>query len=324
MAKKSRAGAVRRSSKAPAAGSGGHGRKALQGRGPTPKAEDRPGHVRYQGKSSSQGASRGGGRPTVHKSRGVQLIFGRNAVLEALRARVPVSKLIVAEHVDMDARLRDVLDIASHRNIAVVRVPRPELDRITGPEAVHQGIAMQVPPYRYARLEGLLQAAADRGTAPLIVALDGVTDPRNLGAIIRSVAAFGGTGVLLPERRSVGVTAAAWKTSAGAALRVPVAMVPNLNQALKELRRDGLFILGLDGHGDTPLPSLRIAAEPLALVVGSEGKGISRLVAENCDQVVSIPIAADTESLNAGIAAAVSLYAISTARAQAQDGAGPD
>ena len=147
------------------------------------------------------------------------------------------------------------------------------------------------------------------------MALDGVTAPRNLGAIIRSVAAFGGQGVIVPQRRSVGGNSAAWKTSAGAAARVPVAMASNLTQTLKALKARGVFVVGLDGDGEVQLPGLELAARPLVVVVGSEGKGLSRLVTENCDAVVSIPISAATESLNAGIAASVSLYEIAKLRA---------
>jgi len=150
---------------------------------------------------------------------------------------------------------------------------------------------------------------------PLLVALDGITDPRNLGAIIRSVAAFGGNGIILPQRRSVGVTAAAWKTSAGAAARMPVALAANLNQTIKEYKRRGVFVVGLDGDGDVSLPNFQLFDKPLLIVVGSEGKGLSRLVQENCDQVISIPISEVTESLNAGIAASVALYQITALRA---------
>jgi 23S rRNA (guanosine2251-2'-O)-methyltransferase len=161
----------------------------------------------------------------------------------------------------------------------------------------------------------MLDLILSRGQKPLFVALDGITDPRNLGAIIRSVAAFGGQGVILPQRRSTGVTASAWKTSAGAAARVPVALAANLNNTLKEFKKRGVFVVGLDGGGSMSLPEFDLATEPLLLVVGSEGKGLSRLVTENCDAVLSIPIARDTESLNAGIAASVSLYEISKRRA---------
>src|SRR5690606_5011308 len=145
------------------------------------------------------------------------------------------------------------------------------------------------------------------GQVPLFVALDGVTDPRNLGAIVRSVAAFGGQGVVVPQRRSAGMTASAWKTSAGAAARTPVAMAANLNSTIKEFKKRGVFVLGLDGGGDMSLHALSLATEPVLVVVGSEGKGLSRLVTETCDAIVSIPISSATESLNAGIAASVTL-----------------
>ncbi|MBT5848540.1 MAG: 23S rRNA (guanosine(2251)-2'-O)-methyltransferase RlmB, partial [Micrococcales bacterium] len=173
---------------------------------------------------------------------------------------------------------------------------------------------LQVPPYNYKDPNELLDRALSASTLPLIVALDGITDPRNLGAIIRSVAAFGGNGVILPQRRSVGVTAAAWKTSAGAAARMPVALAANLNQTIKEYKRRGVFVVGLDGDGDVSLPKFDLHDKPLLVIVGSEGKGLSRLVQENCDQIVSIPISQATESLNAGIAASVALYQISTLR----------
>jgi 23S rRNA (guanosine2251-2'-O)-methyltransferase len=160
----------------------------------------------------------------------------------------------------------------------------------------------------------LLDYIEGRGEVPLFVALDGITDPRNLGAIIRSAAAFGGHGIIVPQRRSVGVTAAAWKTSAGAAARLPVAMASNLNQTIKAFKDRGVFVIGLDGDGDMTLPQIDISDRPLLIVVGSEGKGLTRLVTENCDAIVSIPIGAATESLNAGIATSITLYEIAMRR----------
>jgi 23S rRNA (guanosine2251-2'-O)-methyltransferase len=193
---------------------------------------------------------------------------------------------------------------------------RPELDRLTGPDSVHQGLALKVPPYEYAHPTELLDQVERRGQKPLFVALDGITDPRNLGAIIRSVAAFGGQGVIVPQRRSVGLTASAWKTSAGAAARVPVAMAGNLTQTLKAFKDRGVFVVGLDGGGDVQLPGLELADRPLLVVVGSEGKGLSRIVTETCDAIVSVPITAAAESLNAGIATSVALYEISKLRTE--------
>jgi 23S rRNA (guanosine2251-2'-O)-methyltransferase len=186
---------------------------------------------------------------------------------------------------------------------------------MVGSDTVHQGVAIKVPAYEYAHPRDLLDAAISAGDIPLLVALDGVTDPRNLGAIIRSTAAFGGNGVIVPSRRSVGVTAAAWKTSAGAAARCRVAMATNLAAAITELKKAGVFVIGLDGGGDTLLPNLDLADRPLLIVVGSEGSGLSRLVTEKCDAIVSIPISSATESLNAGIAASVALYEVARVRA---------
>ena len=155
--------------------------------------------------------------------------------------------------------------------------------------------------------------AAEAREPALIVALDSVTDPRNLGAVVRSAAGFGAHGVLIPERRAAGMTASAWKTSAGAAVRVPVAQAVNLVRQLKAYQDAGCMVVGLAADGDVSLPDLDLATGPLVVVVGSEGKGLSRLVAETCDRLVSIPMACSLESLNAGVAASVALYAIDPA-----------
>ena len=153
---------------------------------------------------------------------------------------------------------------------------------------LHQGIALQVPPYDYLHPDELLQPALDSPPA-LLVALDNISDPRNLGAIVRSVAAFGGHGVLIPQRRSASVTAVAWRTSAGAAARIPIARATNLNRTLKDWADRGLQLVGLDADGDTIVDEVD-GAGPIVVVVGSEGKGLSRLVRQNCDAVVSIPM----------------------------------
>ena len=147
------------------------------------------------------------------------------------------------------------------------------------------------------------------------MALDSVTDPRNLGAVVRSAAGFGAHGVLVPERRAAGMTASAWKTSAGAAARIPVAQAVNLVRQLKSYQEAGCMVVGLAADGDVSLPDLDLGDGPLVLVVGSEDAGLSRLVTETCDQLVSIPMAGQLESLNAGVAASVALYAVSRARA---------
>lgn len=329
-----RRGAVRKpgSKKGAKIGSGGWGRQALEGKGPTPKAEERPHHPagkrkaaaeRYDKAAGSRSVgpvrsgnpSRTGGRKPAKKAGSAthEILSGRNAVLEALRARIPVTTVYIATRLESDDRTREILQIASGRGYNLLEVTKPELDRLTD-DSVHQGVAIQVPPYEYKDAEDLLDAAAEADQPPLIIALDGVTDPRNLGAILRSAGAFGAHGVLVPERRSAGVTAAAWKVSAGAAARVPVARVTNLTRALIEYRSAGCFIVGLDGGGETSVGDLAFSVDPIVLVVGSEGKGLSRLVRETCDVIASIPIASTVESLNAGVAAGIALYEVAKVR----------
>jgi len=324
MTKPGRPGASRGKKKGPLKGTGGHGRKSLEGRGPTPKAEDRPYHKAYKNKVLAERAAAKrpaqGRTPQRRPNDDNEYVTGRNSVLEALRTRIPATSFYIAQRVEMDDRVKEMLSIAAKREIPVLEVTRPELDRMAGFDGVHQGVALKVPPYEYAHPQDLLEQIIERGETPLLVALDGVTDPRNLGAIIRSTAAFGGQGVIIPQRRSAGVNSAAWKTSAGAAARIPVAMASNLTSTLKDLKKQGVFVLGLDGDGDVALPELELADRPIVIVIGSEGKGLSRLVTETCDQVVSIPISAATESLNAGIAASVALYQVATIRAARQAG----
>jgi 23S rRNA (guanosine2251-2'-O)-methyltransferase len=328
--KPARAGAVRKGKKAPTKGSGGQGRQALEGRGPTPKAEDRTYHVAGKRKAAQERyAAAGGGRThsrtssnsghpqtkrPIKPSHENEIVTGRNSVLEALQAHIPASTLYVATRIEMDDRVKKALSVATNRGIPILEITRPELDRLAGRDSVHQGLALTVPPYAYAHPVDLLEQTLNAGHTPLFVALDGITDPRNLGAIIRSTAAFGGHGIVVPQRRSVGVTASAWKTSAGAAARIPVAMAGNLTQTLKAFKERGVFVLGLDGGGNTSLFGLEFACHPIIIVVGSEGKGLSRLVTETCDAIISIPISSVTESLNAGIAVSVTLYEIARLR----------
>lgn len=313
-----RRGAVRKATKN-TAGSGGRRRKGLSGRGPTPKAEDRTYHPAYKKKQetvrkktpNTGNGRRGGERRRVKD--GPELIAGRNSVLEALRAGIPAKALFVSGRMESDDRVTESLKIAADRGLPLMEASKFDLDRMTH-DAIHQGIALQIPPYEYADVDELLDIAASAGEPPLLVALDSVTDPRNLGAVMRSVDAFGGHGVIIPQRRSAAMTSGAWKTAAGAGARVRVAQVGNLNNTIDELRRSGVFVLGLDGDGDVSLPKLAQAIDPVCLVVGSEGKGLSRLTRDKCDMIVSIPISDHTESLNASVAAAVSLYEVARQR----------
>ena len=335
MASKGKRPGTAKGKKGPTVGSGGQRRKALEGKGPTPKAEDRKGHKAFKGNKpekttirkgeflapTARTAGTAGARRTNTKSVAKaadagEVLSGRNSVLEALRAKVPATALYISNRIEMDERTKETIQLANARQIPINEVTKPEIDRLTGFDAVHQGIALSVPAYQYQHPVDLLDKILARGQKPLLVALDGITDPRNLGAIIRSVAAFGGQGVILPQRRSTGVTASAWKTSAGAAARTPVALAANLTATIKEYKKKGLFVVGLDGDGDMNLQNFTLGREPLLIVVGSEGKGLSRLVTENCDAIVSIPISSATESLNAGIAASVTLYEVSKLRAK--------
>jgi len=379
-----RSGSGRTKSGKPRPGTGGHGRRALEGKGPTPPAAQRPGHPaqrraaaasagsrgqRRADESSTSAGSRGPRRadessasaraaraprsgpassgasvraprggpassgpsaraprggpassgPSARPSRGAgdaaEFVAGRNPVVESLRAAVPAAALYVGARVQHDERISEAIKLAADRGVAVLEAGAAELDRLTG-GALHQGLALRVRPYDYAHPDDLLARAADAGQLPLIVALDGVTDPRNLGAVARSAAAFGAHGVVVPARRGAGVTAGAWKASAGALARVPVARAANLARALASYQDAGVFVAGLDAAGETPVRDLELATAPLALVIGSEGRGLSRIVAQACDVLVRIPIAARTESLNAGVAAGIALYEVAVIRSR--------
>jgi 23S rRNA (guanosine2251-2'-O)-methyltransferase len=227
--------------------------------------------------------------------------------VEALRAGVPALSLHLAYQIDHDERIKEALSIAQKKTIPLLEVTRPELDRLAGEGTVHQGIVLSVEPYSYSHPGDL----ADRALAtsrPLLVALDGVTDPRNLGAIIRSTAAFSGSGVIVPKRRSAGVTPAVWKTSAGQIVHAPVALATNLSAALQDLKARGFFVVGLAGEGATNLAKADVSDVPVVVVVGAEGEGLSRLVMQHCDILVSIPMNPAVESLNASVAASIVLY----------------
>ncbi|AXK44806.1 23S rRNA (guanosine(2251)-2'-O)-methyltransferase RlmB [Brachybacterium saurashtrense] len=309
----SRRGAVRKGKKGATVGSGGVRRRGLEGKGPTPKAQDRPAHKAFTGSSSQSGGARRGGGKGARKAPGSDQVAGRNAVLEALREEVPATQLTVMIRLDTDERVREIMRLAAARGLPVAEASRTDLDRMTD-HAVHQGVALTIPPYEYADVQDLLRIAEERFEPPLLIALDGITDPRNLGAILRSADAFGAHGVILPERRSVSMTASVWKVAAGAAGRVRVAQVTNLNRSLTALKAAGVFVLGLDADGDVTTRGLELGTQPAALVVGAEGKGLSRLAREISDQVVSIPMNGPAESLNASVAAAIALYEISGVR----------
>lgn len=320
----SRKGAVRKSKKGPSKGTGGNNKKRLAGKGPTPKAEDRPYHAAAKKRTGAAKPRTGAAKPRTSSSRtGAskprsekrsnfsfhgEMVAGRNAVLEALRADVPSTELIVARSIDIDDRIEESLKLALKKSLPIREVHRADVEKIS---MNSQGIALSIKPYQYSSLDEILIRAAKPG---LIVALDGVTDPRNLGAIIRSAAAFGVDGVVIPERRSAAMTAAAWKTSAGAAARMQVAQVTNLNRAIEEVQERGYFVVGLDGESDELISNMMVATEPIMIIVGSEGKGLHKLTREKCDLVVKIPMRSTTESLNASVATSIALFAVDEAR----------
>ncbi|WP_033213565.1 23S rRNA (guanosine(2251)-2'-O)-methyltransferase RlmB [Kitasatospora phosalacinea] len=315
------------SKKGASVGTGGHSRKALQGKGPTPPGEARKGHPKQRAanaalKRERDAKSRAGMRRSGAANRSgrggagaAELVVGRNSVVEALQGGVPATALYVQQFIDTDDRVRDAFQAANERGIPLMEAPRPQLDQMTG-GLNHQGLVLQVPPYEYAHPEDLLEGAADSGQDALIVALDGVTDSRNLGAVVRSAAAFGAHGVVIPERRAAGMTAGAWKTSSGAAARLPVARATNLTRALEAYQKAGLMVVGLAADGEAEIGDLDALTGPVVIVAGSEGKGLSRLVSETCDLLVRIPMPGQTESLNAGVAAGVVLYEAARLRAK--------
>jgi 23S rRNA (guanosine2251-2'-O)-methyltransferase len=296
-------GAARSSSKkGPTGGTGGKNKRRLEGKGPTPKAEDRPYHAAAKRKKAAEKKVSPRTRTGRSEKPKGEIVSGRNAVLEALRANVPATELIVARSIDVDDRVAEALQLALHHQLPIREVHRAELEGIN---ANSQGIILAIKPYQYSSF----QEITERANHPiLIVALDGVTDPRNLGAIVRSAAAFGAAGVVMTERRAAAMTASAWKSSSGAAARLPVAQVTNMARTIEDAKKLGCFVIGLDGESDQTLSAMKVAKENVMIVVGSEGKGLSRLVREKCDLVVSIPMRATTESLNASVATSIALF----------------
>ena len=294
--------------------------RRLKGKGPTPKASDRPYHKAAKAKPKSRNHSPNKqnqvrrGRDGDGEKHHVDTIAGRNAVLDALRAEVPVRELVAATGIDIDERIKEIVDLARNQGLPIREVARQRLDSMTG-ITHHQGIALVAKPFAYSSQKEMFERARKReGAKPLFVAVDGVTDPRNIGAIVRSAVAFGADGVLIPERRSASITAAAWKASAGAVARVPIAQVTNLVRSIEDAKALGCFVVGLDSESSELISSLPVADEGIYLVVGSEGKGLSRLVRDHCDLIVAIAISSKIESLNASVATSIALYEIAGKR----------
>lgn len=243
-------------------------------------------------------------RPAREEERETTLYEGRNAVMELLRAGRTVDKLFVAP--DQNGRMADIIALAKKSGAVVTQVDRRKLDAMSE-TGVHQGVIAQAAAHEYVSIDDILQVARDRGEQPLILVCDGLTDPHNLGAVIRSAETAGAHGVVIPKRRSVGLTATAAKASAGAIEHIGVARVTNLAVAIDELKENGVWVFGADAGGDKQLYEADFAGAA-AIVIGSEGNGLSRIVHDKCDFIVSIPMKGKVNSLNASAAAAVLLY----------------
>jgi 23S rRNA (guanosine2251-2'-O)-methyltransferase len=239
-------------------------------------------------------------------------VAGKNSVVEALRAKVPAKELVVAIKVEIDEKISEAIRLAKNSDLPIKELPRRALDDLTG-SANHQGIALVIKPFNYTEFERLIASAKK---PMMLIGLDGITDPHNLGAVVRSAAAFGADGVVIPERRNASMTGSAWKASAGAAARMPISQVTNLVRSIEDAKKAGCFVIGLDAEGDATLAKMNLATESIFIIVGSEGKGLSRLVRDKCDLVVSIPMQSSVESLNASVATAIVMYQVAAERSK--------
>ena len=235
-----------------------------------------------------------------------QTIEGRNAVTEAFRAGRPIDKLFVLDGCQ-DGPVRTILREAKKQDTIVQFVSKERLDQMSG-TGKHQGVVAFAAAYEYARIEDMLERARQKGEDPFLILLDGVEDPHNLGAVIRTANLAGAHGVIIPKRRAAGLTATVAKTSAGAVNYTPVAKVTNLAKTIEELKEKGIWFVCADMDGET-MYDLNLTG-PIALVIGGEGEGVSRLVKEKCDYIASVPTRGDIDSLNASVAAGVMAFEI--------------
>ena len=236
------------------------------------------------------------------------LLAGRNPIREALRAGRPVEKLLVASG-ELSGAAQEIIGMAREAGAVVQKVDRSRLDALY---PAHQGMLAYVAAVPYATLSDILAAADEKGEDPFLILLDGVTDPHNLGAIVRSAECAGAHGVVIPERRAAGLTPAAAKAAAGALNHMPIARVTNLNRAIEELKARNIWVIGTAMDGEDALSA--DLTGPVALVIGSEGEGISRLTLEKCDRTISLPMKGRIESLNASVAAGILMYEVVRAR----------
>lgn len=236
-----------------------------------------------------------------------ELVFGVNPVREVLRGERGVHELYV-QSTATDHRLEKILEMARDRGVRVIRREREDLTRMCG-SSHHQGMALKVAPFPYADLDDIVAAAGQGGSSGLLLVLDGIQDPHNLGALIRTAACAGANGVVIPKDRACGITPAAEKASAGAVETIPVSQVTNVVQALEALKKSGYWVYGITGEAETPLYSVSFSGN-VAVVIGGEGEGIRPLVRKQCDVLVSIPQYGGVGSLNASVAGGIALFEV--------------
>ena len=275
------------------------------------KRDTAPAKTKIKPKPYGKARAEGESQPRENEADSFQL-EGRNAVLEALRAGRPIDALLVKKG-EAEGTIKVIVAMAKEKGIVVKDMTREKLDELSQ-TGRHQGVIALCAAHEYAEIEDILALARERGQEPFVILLDGITDPHNLGAIIRTAEAAGAHGVIIPQRRAVGLTAVVGKTSAGALQYVPVARVINMTAAIETLKRHGLWIACADMDGQ-PLYEAPLSGA-IGLVIGGEGSGVSRLVKEKCDFVVSIPLMGQIQSLNASVAAAVLMYEAVRRRAE--------
>ena len=276
------------------------------------KRDDRKSFGKPFRKKEFKGSEFRGEKRFDRKTSAQDAVAGKNSVVEALRAKIPAKELVVALKTEIDEKISEAIRLAKNQDLPIKELPRRALDDLTG-SSNHQGVALVIKPFNYSEVSKVISNAKK---PMMLIGLDGITDPHNLGAVVRSAAAFGADGVIIPERRNAAMTGSAWKASAGAAARIPISQVTNLVRTIQDAKKAGCFVIGLDAQGDQPLSQMSLATESIFIIVGSEGKGLSRLVRENCDLVISIPMQSSVESLNASVATAIVMHWVATERSK--------
>ena len=276
------------------------------------RRDDRKSFSKPFRKKEFRGSDLRGEKRFDRKTSAQDAVAGKNAVVEALRAKIPAKELVVALKTEIDEKISEAIRLAKNQDLPIKELPRRALDDLTG-SSNHQGVALVIKPFNYSEVSKVINNAKK---PMMLIGLDGITDPHNLGAVVRSAAAFGADGVIIPERRNAAMTGSAWKASAGAAARMPISQVTNLVRTIQDAKKAGCFVIGLDAQGDQQLSQMKLATESIFIIVGSEGKGLSRLVRENCDLVISIPMQSSVESLNASVATAIVMHWVATERSK--------